>query len=223
MCAATALEAQTIPGDNFGSQNSGPFGASVIARYQQVYRADLFGRNPVQIAGLTFFNSVTTLFSEDPRLTRGTYRLFLSTTGAGINALNAGNLNANLGADHRLFATFTVDGVRSSAPNFTIAGSTFTFNPLAGNLLLDVMADFAESRAQGPGAAFLDANVQGIDASSALCTTAGCTSGVQSNTALITRFETPATVVPEPSTYALVAGGLAVLAGVARSRARRRG
>jgi hypothetical protein len=218
---AGVAQAQTIPGPR-NADNCFPFGCSSISRYQQVYRGSLFGGSTVGITALTFFNSILEIPTEDTRLTRGTYNLFLSTTSSAVGGLNTANLNSNRGADFAAFGTLTVTGTVTSAPSFTIAGTAFTFNPLAGNLLLEIESAYTESRPNSSTAAFLDANSSGVDASRAGCNGAACNSSTIGGPSigLITQFTTrPTTVIPEPSTYALMATGLVALGLIRRRRA----
>jgi len=70
-------------------------------------------------------------------LNNGTYSLYLSTTSKAVNGLDLINFDNNLGGDNQLFTTQILAG--GPAPGtLSFTGSSFTYDPSLGNLLLDI-------------------------------------------------------------------------------------
>jgi len=209
--AAAPLEAQVIGAPGTGP-NCFPFTCYNVqgnpsTRYQQVYAASNFTSGPISINQISFFLSP---LNAGP-LNTGTYTISLSTTAAAVNGLSS-TFASNLGADNALFGVFNLGGAAPATLTFT--GTTFNYDPSQGNLLLDVqtsitsgqtVTDYSTSYYEGR---FQDA--------------AGVFSrmhdfgDVFDNTGLVTEFAL--VPVPEPSTYALLAAGLAAMGVVARRR-----
>jgi hypothetical protein len=180
--------------------NCFPFGCSGGTRYQQVYNAAEFG-GPTLITSITFYNTQYFPGSVAP----GTYDFYLSTTSKPVDGLDTVMSN-NVGGDNAHFALYVGGG--SAFPSFTVSGTGFAYDPANGNLLVDIFVSNA-----GGGTVFLDArNGSGTGATSRMHDFGCCFEGW----GLVTGFNV--TVVPEPSTYATFAAGLAGLAFLRRRR-----
>jgi hypothetical protein len=116
--------------------NGFPFGWTYSlypgTRYQQAYAAqDFAGLGPISIHSIDFF------LTYPGTLGASTYSLYFSTISAGIDTLSNSDFNSNRGADNALFATVTLSG--AAPPVLTFTGTPFTYDPAAGNLLLDII------------------------------------------------------------------------------------
>jgi len=139
--AATMLfsGAQAFAGVTVGAANGGncyPFSCGPtdgLAEYQEAYNQNAF-------PGITTFNTVsftkfTAFESGTPTMDTGTYDVsFFLSTGP-VNSLSA-NLPSNEGTFLGNLGTFTLGG---AMPNvLSLTGSTITYDPTQGNLLMDV-------------------------------------------------------------------------------------
>jgi PEP-CTERM motif len=179
-------------------------------RYQQVYHNTLFGGSPLLITSVDFFN---TQFSPGNNAPSATFNVHLSTTSRAVNALDTVTFANNVGADDLLAFSGTIGGVGSIVGGVLHISLTtpFLYNPVAGNLLLDM---FRTSASTGDSV-FFDARSGTFGTDSSRAHNYG--SGFESF-GLVTRFNADATV-PEPATLVLVCSGLAL---VRRVRARRK-
>jgi len=188
-----------------GEPNSGgncfPFGCSGGDRYQQVYAAADFA-GPMSISDITFYNF--SAYSAGVVMP-GTYTVHLSTTSAAVDALSA-SMDSNVGANDALFGTL-IGGI-SASPSFTITGTSFTYDPGMGNLLLDI-----KITGQSGSGTYLDA--RNGDAAGLFSRMHNYGGGFEGY-GLVTGFNVGA--VPEPGTVALMLCGLAVTGFAARRR-----
>jgi hypothetical protein len=228
LCCLPALQAGTIviPGADAGTEgdtnNGFPFDITAFSlssqRYQQAYAASGFS-GPILITGIDFRPDAFTgaAFSS----TLPSIQIDLSTTSAAVDALSL-TFASNVGGDDTivyasgplaLSSAFTGPVGGPKAFDIHIAFTTpFVYNPLNGNLLLDV-------RNFGGGTT---TPFDSDDASGAISRVSTTTSGVGSATAdfsdtqgLVTQFDF-GSAVPEPSTGFLVGGALMGLLLVGR-------
>ncbi|MCU0634790.1 MAG: PEP-CTERM sorting domain-containing protein [Gemmatimonadaceae bacterium] len=216
---ATTAQAQLIGGGSGTTSNFMPLGGlsnvgtPVANRYQQLYAASAWS-GTTAIGGVRFFRASLT---GDYRTQ--TIRISLSTSSravTGTGRLNELDFDSNVGADRVVLGTLSLSG--AAPAQVELLGPTFTFNPLAGNLLLDIEVL--------PGAGGNPTN-----RASHLARTAwgngpmlfsrahnfSSTPMYNEGWGLVTEF-LPTTVIPEPSTMSLVAVGLLSLLVVTRRR-----
>jgi hypothetical protein len=207
LVGATASAQVTVSGPSNGP-NCFPFSCKsedptyTGTRYQQVYASAAFA-GPLSITDLTFFREI------DGVLSTGSFDIYLSTTSAPVDGLNPTDLDANLGATTSLFGSYTIGG--AAPPELTFVGTPYSYDPTAGNLLVDfrvtsmvfaprLSAAYWVGRAGPSGGNYSRAHDFGTQ-------TAGW--------GLDTRFG-GVTAVPEPGALALLGGGLLVLGLIAR-------
>jgi hypothetical protein len=200
--------------------NLGPFFDTSV-RYQQVYSASEFGStDPVTISQISFRpdgavsgSSLVIFFNS--------VQIDLSTTSSTPTTLST-TFADNVGADNAtvfnsfVFGNFPVTGPAGGPKDFTITFNItpFTYDPSAGDLLLDVRAfesgggisDNLDAQSGSPFRAHVDAS--GI----------GSTTGAVFPTGLVTRFEVSAVAVAEPSALPLVAVAMLIAMGAMRRR-----
>lgn len=204
----------------FGDSGSGP-----STRYQQIYSNGLFSV-PFTIDKITFFDRSFGQFDTagDTIITNATYDIRLSTTSQAVNVLNNVTFDNNVGGDEAVFFVGLLGGSLNGNPEFSIQGASFPYDPVSGNLLLDIRRANV-TPTTGPGVhGFLDAFTQNVGDATSLVTDfgfeGGATSGnafLASPTGLVTRFE-GAPTIPEPSSVYLFGSGLLGLAGWRRRR-----
>jgi len=176
--------------------------------YQQVYKSSLFTGGNLQ--SIKFFRDTDagTLFSA-------TFNLYVSTTTAAVNGLSTSNFDANRGANNTLFGTYALSGSAPSVLTFT--GAAFNYDPMQGNLLLDFRLSNVGALPTPP--ASFKSNFR--DAAGAFSRAHNFGTGFE-DTGLQTEFvfrpTTPTTTVPEPTTFALVAAGIGLMAGYNRRK-----
>ena len=121
-----------------GSGNSFPFGAPYNAEYQQVYPSSAFS-GPIQITDLYLYN---TQFNSGATSTpSGNYTVSLSTTSAGVGTLSP-TFADNIGGDNTQVFNGSIQQSWNFGDTLDIHFSTaFTYDPGAGNLLLDVVGN----------------------------------------------------------------------------------
>ncbi|MCU0648221.1 MAG: PEP-CTERM sorting domain-containing protein [Gemmatimonadaceae bacterium] len=215
----SAAQAQLIGGGAGTTSNFMPLGGisnvgtPVANRYQQLFSASAWS-STTAIGGVRFFRA-----SVDGSYRTQTLRISLSTSAravTGAGRLDETNFDSNVGVDRLVLGTIALDG--TTPATVQLLGPTFTFNPLAGNLLLDIEVL--------PGAGGNPTN-----RASHLARTNWGTGPVLfsrahnfSSTAmynegwgLVTEF-LPATVVPEPSALLMTVAGVCALAAFAARR-----
>ncbi len=206
--ARPASAQSTITVGTPGDQNCYPFGCMLDGgQYQQIYAASIFGSSPFSISSLTFFAAMYAANGQS-------FDIRLSTTMRAVNGLSR-DLASNVGADDQAFATFTPTGTYTG--QFTITGNTFVFDPTAGgNLLLSILVRGSPGPSQTQAYTWSDpATSRAYDWDGV----AGNSRSGFDDGGLVTQFgQAPVTATPEPATIALVASGLAGVAGLRRRR-----
>lgn len=161
-CAAMGVtaeqaEASTFQvGDPTQGENCIPFGgcAYITSHDQQLYSNNLFDRT-IKIEGLDFYLTRGTASA----VSNGYFTIYLATTNKFPLTLNRNNLDENLGPDRKLVYWGVLPSLIGNVLALNLS-QDFIYNPLAGNLILDVQvsgeasdqfdtAGFASSRDKG--------------------------------------------------------------------------
>ena len=198
----------TIGSPDPSSGNRFPFGSVgsfPSDRYQQVYAASAFD-GPTYITALQFAQTQL----PGGALNQGAFSISLSVTSKEVNGLDLVDLDANVGSAPALFAQIdALDDARDGAA-LKLVGAAFYYDPLAGNLLVDVQ--ITDSSHFGPLAFFdaMNGSAEGLFSSAHNFSSSAA--GIFDNTGLVTTF------VPEPSSGLMLAGGLIGLCLRARRR-----
>ena len=209
LAVAAPVSAELIvggPGDP-GTGNCYPFGCSGWGpTYQQVYAAANFS-GPLSIAGLSFYN---TNFLNGGSVAAGNFTISLSTTSAGVNALST-DFVSNRGGNFTQVFNGSLPALAGGRLDITLS-SAFTYDPGAGNLLMEAFAPAAFSASP----LFLDTrNGTAGGVFSRVYSTDGTT--FSANRGLVTGF-TSAGAVPEPQSWALLVAGFGLVGAVLRRR-----
>jgi hypothetical protein len=195
--------------------------------YQQVYSANAFSTS-VRINSLTFY-----LYVANPgTFANQTFTLHLSTTTKSVDGLSS-SLASNVGLDNQLFSSVFEGGAIPAS--FTIPGIPFFYNPLMGNLLVDILVLGTNShpncgtspttstcgylQTANPAFGQLILMSRAFDGNYVQNSSTFVNS--TDNVGLITTFGVAESTVPEPSTLALLSTGLfgvAVAYGLKRRR-----
>jgi hypothetical protein len=119
-----------------------PNGTTDGTRYQQAYSAaDFSGLGTINISGFGFLGGTGGNFAP------GTYNFYFSTITPGIDDLSNTDFDSNLGANYTFFTSVYLSGASPSELSFS--GAPFLYDPLNGNLLLDVI--ISQDGPQPPG------------------------------------------------------------------------
>jgi hypothetical protein len=198
--APVPASADVVIGNPPNSNNCYPFGCPEDdwgPEYQQVYASSDFSET-ITITDLQFYNTQI-LNGGSPDT--GTYAISLSTTSAGVDTLSPTFVD-NIGADNTLVYDASLPALSGGVLTLNLS-TTFTYNPANGNLLIDVTAPNADN-----AAIFLF-----LDAAESAAFSRVVGTGVDTDFGLVTGFSTGSpSVVPEPSTWAMMMLGAAALA-----------
>ena len=185
------------------SDNCYPFDCTDSnTQYQQVYAASAFN-GPIAISSITFFQDFTS-YPSSIGVVPGTYTISFSTTSAGVDALSS-TFASNIGTDNQTFFSGTLGALGNT---LTITGTPFDYNPMNGNLLMNVSMNYSESVPNGQGNTYMLGDGSGTVSSR---NSGSGTYGTTDSVGLATQFNTSTPTVPEPATWALFAAGLAGL------------
>ncbi|MGD0202178.1 MAG: PEP-CTERM sorting domain-containing protein [Bryobacteraceae bacterium] len=211
-------QAGSVTLGSYDSGNCYPFmcndsqtSSGISIDYQQVYALSV----PMTITSLSF--QYWPVYGNDAVL-GGTYDVYFSYSANPVGSLSS-DLPTNVSGSQTLFFSGNLGGLLG---DFTINGTTsFTYDPINGPLLLEVVVTDQALVANGNGNGYNWADEIGVvtDRAYYVPNTAyriGSTVG-----ALVTTFNSA--TVPEPSTLAFMGGGLLLLLGGARRRFNRRG
>jgi hypothetical protein len=183
-----------------------------VTRYQQGFRSGVFS------GPLTFNQLIYTVwsgFNPGTDFDTGTYSVDFYYSANPFNSLST-SLTSNLGASIGSFGNFSLGGPAGSS--LVLDGSTLTYDPTFGDLLVDVNVTGGTS-VNGAYNVFFNADYTGSDTTRAWSSTVfGDTS---TTGALVTTFNLTASGVPEPASWALMLLGFGI-AGAAMRRQRQR-
>ena len=191
--------------------------------YQQVFASGLFPTAAISIHNISFgIDGFTGLITgQGGTVLNGNYQIAFSTTKAAVGGLTA-NLNDNQGLDQTVFYNnSTISGfTAASGSPLTIGGSSFIYNPLAGNLLMDIIVTnqaFLSSADAGSfdGSASYDSNGLFLPFNTSSVFMIGNQSVVTGAFGLVTTFDfstvNAAVTTPEIGSMLMVGFGVAIL------------
>lgn len=171
--------------------------------YQEVYNAGAF-------AGAITVDSISFRLQTAGPMDSASYQVAFYLTNRPVMGLDT-TLSNNLGALLSNFGAFNISG--PMPPSLTLDGANFTYDPSLGNLLMQVtVTGLTEPHRYQ---SFFAADYTAIDVSRIYRKADGSTDGNVFG-ALQTRFNRLA--VPEPTTWAMMLGGLAAIGAALRRR-----
>jgi hypothetical protein len=198
-----------LPADSFAG-SCFPFGCGYSGEYQQVYTDSQFS-GPMTIANLEFFNTASN--NAATAMNSGIWTISLSTTSADWNTLSSA-FASNIGSNNTQVFSGNLYRPWAFGDALTInLSKPFTYNPLQGNLLMDV---YATGTSAAGGTIFFDINGAYISNTiiGEVFTFPGGGNGVIFGQGLVTGFNVAP--VPIPGAILLFAPGLMGLAAIRR-------
>jgi len=234
--ADTVIVAPGSPGDAQGPAPLRYFGAGG-SETQQIYAASFFS-GPTSITGISFrtYPGASPSFFSGNSVSVSDLTVRLSSTAVSANeasglqpsATFASNFGADLATVFSGAATFTTaaTGVGPQPFDYTLTFATpFTFNPGAGNLLVDFLIP-GNATVSGSGFGFLtfdNANDLNDGVRSIVNINGPGPTGVVDTSAAITEFHVAGLpgaggAVPEPASWALLIGGFGLTGAALRRR-----
>jgi hypothetical protein len=204
LCAGTALSpAQALVIGTADSSNSIPFGGNLGGYYyQQIYNASSFGSG-MDISKLSFYTSQ----APGGAARSGTFVLYLSTISADIATFDTNTSAPWLDSSFVEVFNGSLPSISGNRLDLTLS-SVFNYNPASGSLLLTVR-EFSLSS----GTAFFD-----VDQNNGTTNSRFSAYPYNWNQGLVTGFNDGVAAVPEPASWAMMIGGLALVGGLARRR-----
>jgi hypothetical protein len=222
--AATIVAPNSYETNEANNAGSFPFN-NFTSRYQQAYAASEFVASPISITEIAFRTDALQAATSWANLL--TFTIRLSTSANAVGSLST-TFADNIGADDTLVYTasaqlFTGTNAGAPGPNafdlILALATPFTYDPSAGDLLLEVLMDTNTKLLPLSGISYLDA----VESTTALFdvgvqrvwNSVGDVGATDGDTdlhgyGLVTRFTYSA--VPEPGTGLLVIAGLLTLA-----------
>jgi hypothetical protein len=204
---AAQAQASVVVGSN-DSSSCYPFGCFASSGgivFQQIYDSSAF-------SNALDFNNIGFFLSSDGIMDNATYTISFSTTSNSVLGLDTDYFN-NIGPDNTIFGIYSLGGPATSV--LSLAGNMFHYDPLMGNLLMQVVVDFVNDSGDFPS---FQADYSGMLTSVLVADSWGAYNDIG---ALVTQFDFIDTKVniPEPGGIWLFGLGLAVL-GLTRRRKR---
>ncbi len=216
--AASGAAAQVTIGTPGAAGNGSnyPFGHSGgWTKFQQLYSSTLFTA-PLNIGSVSFFTKPNTGI-----LQQGTFNFFFSTTTVAPVDVNTSTPSANVTGPRQAFGTLTIAANTAAPSVLTVTGSPFLYDPMQGNLLLEVDFTAIGGGFAIPARAAFDL-YRDAPGEFLVSTASDRQFGVLASNGirgqgLVTRFG-EANVVPEPESVLLMVSGLVGLAMAVRAR-----